>query len=60
MSHFAKPGGKRAELEETIYWLELLVESELVSGNYIADIRREAEELMAILVSSVKTVKQRS
>ena len=56
----SKLGGSVQELEETIYWLELLVESELVSGNYIADIRREAEELMAILVSSVKTVKQRS
>ncbi len=56
----SKLGGSIQELEETIYWLELLVEGELVSGSYVADVRCEAEELMAILVSSVKTVKQRS
>ena len=56
----SKLGGSVQELEETIYWLELLVEGELVSGSHIADVRREAEELMAILVSSVKTVKQRT
>lgn len=56
----SKLGGSIQELEETIYWLELLVEGELASGNDLADVRREADELMAILVSSVKTVKQRS
>jgi four helix bundle protein len=56
----SKLGGSVQELEETIYWLELLVEGELVSGSHIAGVHREAEELMAILVSSVKTVKQRT
>lgn len=56
----SKLGGSIQELEETIYWLELLVEGELASGNDINDMRCETGELMAILVTSVKTAKQRS
>jgi four helix bundle protein len=46
------------ELEETMYWLELLVDSGIVSAQRCADLRKEADELMAILVSSVKTAKK--
>ncbi len=46
------------ELEETVYWLELLVEGEIVPANRLADLLAEANELTAILVASVKTAKQ--
>lgn len=55
----SKIEGGLQELEESIYWLELLVESEIVPAKRLADLHREAEELMAILVSSAKTAKQR-
>jgi four helix bundle protein len=45
------------ELEETGYWLELLVESEIVPAARMADLLHEVDELMAILVASVKTAK---
>jgi len=47
------------ELEETMYWLELLVESEIFPAQKLQNLREEAEELMAILVASIKTVKAR-
>lgn len=47
------------ELEESAYWLELLVESEIVEKTKLADLSRETDELIAIFVSSVRTVKAR-
>lgn len=47
------------ELEETAYWLELLAESSIVKGELWAGLRSEADELTAILVASVKTMKAR-
>ncbi len=45
------------ELEETIYWLELLVEAGIFTQEKIQHLQNEADELMAILVTSVKTAK---
>ncbi|ABU56530.1 four helix bundle protein [Roseiflexus castenholzii] len=47
------------ELEETAYWLELLAESGIVKAELLADLQRETDELTAILVTSVKTLKSR-
>ncbi|MFC6635009.1 four helix bundle protein [Microbulbifer taiwanensis] len=47
------------ELEETIDWFELLVGSNLVREDRLAGLVQEANELLAILVSSSKTIKQR-
>ena len=48
------------ELEETAYWLELLVEMALVPPKKLALLRNEADEITAILVSCVKKVKRRT
>jgi four helix bundle protein len=55
----SKIEGGLQELEETIYWLDLLAASEILPASRLADLHREAEELIAILVSSVKTAKRR-
>ncbi|HEV8592680.1 MAG TPA: four helix bundle protein [Pyrinomonadaceae bacterium] len=47
------------ELDETAYWLELLVESESVKPQKLTDLQKETDELIAIFVSSVKTTKSR-
>ncbi|MCI0443897.1 four helix bundle protein [bacterium] len=47
------------ELEETAYWLELLQESGIVKAERLIDLVKETDELTAILVTSVKTVKKR-
>ena len=47
------------ELEETMYWLELLAEAEIIKAEKLKNLHEEAEELTAILVTSVKTVKSK-
>lgn len=47
------------ELDETLYWLELLVESEIVPASRLASLMQEIDELIAIVVASLKTVKSR-
>jgi four helix bundle protein len=47
------------ELEETTYWLELLVDGGLMAKKRLRELFREAEELTAILVASVRTAKRR-
>lgn len=47
------------ELEETKYWLELLGDSGIVKPEQLTDLLKEADELAAILVTSVKTLKRR-
>jgi four helix bundle protein len=56
----SKIEGGLQELEETVYWLELLVDSGIVKAEHMAELLKEADELISILVSSAKTVKQRS
>jgi|CXWL01.1.fsa_nt_gi hypothetical protein len=45
------------ELEETLYWLELLEESGIVVADQVSPLQKEANEIMAIMVASVKTAK---
>ena len=55
----SKIEGGLQELEETIYWLELVIEAELIPADRLADLLQEASELNAILTASVRTVKAR-
>ena len=48
------------ELEETVYWLELLIESGLMKEARLTNLLHEASELTAIFVSSVKTARQKA
>jgi len=47
------------ESDETEYWLELLVEAELVHQNQIAGIYKETDEILAMTVASIKTLRNR-
>lgn len=47
------------ELDETLYWLELLMEVQLVKPELMADLYKENEELLKIIVSSITTMKSR-
>jgi len=47
------------ELEETLYWIELLTDSGIVPAGKLADLIKECGEITAILVASVKTAKGR-
>jgi len=55
----SKIEGGLQELEESLYWMELLVEAGIASQDQLSPIIKEADELMAILVTCVRKVKER-
>ncbi len=48
------------EADECIYWLELLVQSGIVTVDSVHDLRREASQIVAMTVASKKTLKARA
>ena len=55
----SKMNGALMELEETTYWLELLIDSKIVPEPRLNDMYREAGELTAVMVSIIKNTKER-
>jgi len=45
------------ELDETIYWLELIGETHVYLGNILSELLAEANELMLIIIKSLKTAR---
>ena len=45
------------EIEETGYWLELLVRADVVPSHKLAALRQEGDELTAIFVTIIKQSK---
>ena len=43
--------------DESIYWMELLVESDLVRKELLENLKDEADQLVAIMVSSINTAR---
>ncbi|MCE9567275.1 MAG: four helix bundle protein [Planctomycetes bacterium] len=56
----AKLGIVEQELDETMLWLELLVESGIVESERMSDLLAEADELIRMTVAAIKTTKARS
>ncbi|HEV2841460.1 MAG TPA: four helix bundle protein [Chthoniobacterales bacterium] len=54
----AKMGIVEEEADETLFWLELLEESDLVAATKLTAIKQEADELIAITVTSIKTARR--
>jgi four helix bundle protein len=47
------------ECDESIYWMELIVEAELMEEKRVSDLRKEANEILAMVVASIKTTRSR-
>ena len=47
------------EADESMYWTELLIELNLVTSARLADLMSELNEIVAITVSSIKTLRGR-
>jgi four helix bundle protein len=56
----AKLGIVEEEADESIYWIELLVEAGVVAPNSVEDLKKEANELLAMTVASIKTLRYRN
>jgi four helix bundle protein len=46
------------EVDETMYWLELIEETGIFQKEKIVSIKTEASELMSIVVASIKTARK--
>ena len=53
----AKLGIVEEEADESVYWLEVLMETNLVARDRIEDLHREAVEILKITVSMLRTAK---
>ena len=48
------------EADESIYWIELLVEAGVIAPNRVDVLKKEAKELLAMTVASIKTLRSRN
>ncbi len=53
-----KLGIVEEEADESLFWLELLVESKVIPQNRIEDLMEEANEIVAIIIASIKTARK--
>lgn len=54
----AKLGIAEEECDESLFWLDMILEANLASFEATQPIRQEASEILAIIVSSIKTAKK--
>ena len=47
------------ELDEALYWLELIIESGMMKEELLKDLMHENHELLKIIVSSITTTKKK-
>jgi four helix bundle protein len=46
------------EADETSYWMELLVESQIVQPSRVTELLRETNEIIAMTVASIRTLRE--
>lgn len=54
----AKMGVVVEEADETVFWLECMIEAGIVKPELLQDLLREANELVAIFVASYRTARR--
>lgn len=47
------------ELDESSYWMELIIETDIVRPERVHPLMKEADELIAMAVTAVRTIKNR-
>ena len=45
------------ETDETLYWLEMLVDGEMIAQKKIAGLQKETGEILAMVVASLRTLR---
>ena len=55
----SKCGDSLRELEESGYWLELLVDAEIIGSDKLSSLRQECQELTAIFVTIINRAKDK-
>ena len=47
------------EADECLYWMELLIEAKLLPAARLADLMSETNEIVAMTVASIKTLRRK-
>ena len=47
------------ECDESIYWMDLIIESGLMPEYRVTDLLKKADEVLSMVVASLKTVRTR-
>jgi len=47
------------ELDETLHWLDIIIEAEILPEKRLTDLRNECEELLKITVKSLVTMRSK-
>jgi four helix bundle protein len=47
------------EADESLYWMEVLIESGLMPRKRLQDLMQEGDEIVAMVVASIKTMRRR-
>ena len=47
------------EADETLYWLELIIETDLLPQARLVDLMNETDEIVAMTVASIKTLRNK-
>ena len=47
------------ELDETLHWLDIIIETEILPETRLSDLRNECEELLKITVKSIVTMRSK-
>ena len=50
----------KEEADESLYWPELLIESELVPERKLTELQKETNEITAMIVSSIETLRAKT
>jgi four helix bundle protein len=56
----SKMGIVEEECDESLHWIDVLVELGILSRKRVAELRKEADEIIAITISSIKTARKNS
>src|SRR6266540_3933134 len=56
----SKLGDVEEEADESIYWLELLIDSGIVSERKLRSLMKEIDEILAMTVASIRTMRRRN
>ena len=54
----AKMGIVEEECDEALYWMEMLIESQLVKPDLLRDLVDEANQILSIVVASIRTARR--
>ena len=55
----SKMGTVEEEADEAMYWMEVIVDAGLMEECLVADLYNEADEILAMVIASIRTAKTR-